>query len=135
MTDETQPDAQPSAEQLAQDFKKDELQTAAQVAGVDVPSSATKADIAEALTQNTQTVPPRVVNQYTRRSGDEPLPGSWVDVVAGEHQGRKGHYFEDVSHAQDGFPDRVHVRTRDADNLVVEVGYDEIRPSAYTGGR
>lgn len=78
---------------------------------------------------------PVQVTNINRRSGDDALFGSFVDVVAGEHEGRRGHYFQDVSHGEDGYPDRVLVRTRDADNLTLEVGYDEVRPTDYLGGR
>lgn len=79
---------------------------------------------------------PVVLNQFTRRSGDEPLLGSWVDIVAGPEQHRFGHYFEDVSNdPKTGYPDRVHVRVRDATNDVVEVGLEDIRPSERNGGR
>ena len=132
MADDTQ---QPTdAEQLASDFKKDELQTAAQVVGADVPSGATKADLAEAIVSQASVAPVAVTN-FTRRSGAEALLGHFVDIVKGEFAGRFGHYFADVSHKPDGYPDRVQVRTRDSDNLVVEVGHDEIRPSERAGGR
>lgn len=79
---------------------------------------------------------PVVLNQFTRRSGDEPLLGSWVDIVSGPEQHRFGHYFEDVSNdPETGYPDRVHVRVRDATNDVVEVGLEDIRPSERNGGR
>jgi hypothetical protein len=80
--------------------------------------------------------PPAVVTSYTRRGDDDVLLGEWADVVAGEFKGRRGHYFEDVSYGVDGFPDRVFVRTRDADNIVIEVAYADLRPAqGYRGGR
>ena len=132
MSDET---SSASPEALAQDFKKDELAAAAEVHGVEVKSKDTKADIATKLAgaMGSSTVQ---VNQYNRRHGDEPLFGSWVDVVAGEHAGRRGHYHHDVSHAADGYPERVLVRSRDADNLDLEVNYSDIRPANdFRGGR
>jgi hypothetical protein len=144
-TQETQVEAAPAplpvsgevtAEQLAKDFKKDELKTAAQVQGVEVESGAKKADIAEALADNAaQSGPPIVVDNKTRRSGDDPLFGSWVDVVDGEHAGRFGYYVETVSHATDGYPNVVAVQTRDADNIRIEVPYSAVRPSERNGGR
>ena len=80
-------------------------------------------------------VEPVQVNHFNRRSGDDALHGSFVDVVSGEHKDRRGHYFHDVSHGEDGYPDRVLIRTRDADNLILEVGYSDIRPTPYLGGR
>lgn len=80
-------------------------------------------------------VKPVVVNQYTRRSDNDALLGSWVDVVSGEHAGRRGAYVDDDTHGEDGYPERVIVRTRDAENELIVVNYSDIRPSAYTGGR
>jgi hypothetical protein len=119
MADETQPEA-PEATQTIETPQK--AAEAAVVVPVEVAAAAVPVD-------------PVVVNQFTRRSGDDALPGSWVDIIAGEHEGRRGAYVGDVSHGQDGYPDRVLVRTRDADNLLIEVGYGEVRPSSYTGGR
>ena len=78
---------------------------------------------------------PVIVTQFTRRSDEDALPGSWVDVVAGEHEGRRGAYVGDESHGKDGYPARVLVRTRDAENELLVVNYSDIRPSSYTGGR
>ena len=128
-----QPEAAPAGPDPSQ-FKKDELVTAANVQGVEVEKGDTKADIAEKLA--TPAVQPVLVNQYTRRSGDDALLGSWVDVVSGEHEGRRGQYVDDASHdPQTGYPDEVLVRTRDANNELLAVKYADIRPSAYTGGR
>lgn len=128
-------DAQ-NPEQLAQDFKKDELQTAADVQGVDVPSSATKADIAQAIVDQTPaTTQAVVVDNRTARSDDDAHLGAWVDVVSGEYAGRFGAYVATVSSDSTGYPDRIIIRTRDADNLLLEVAYSDVRPSASSGGR
>lgn len=79
--------------------------------------------------------PPVTVNNFTRRSGDDAILGTFVAVVAGKYRGRRGNYFEDVSHGKDGYPDLVLVRSRDADNAVLEVKYSDIRPTSYLGGR
>jgi hypothetical protein len=125
-----------SGEQLVSDFKKDELQTAAAVVGADVPSSATKADLADAIVAQQAPVQPVVVDLATKRTDDDPILGSWVDVVSGEYQGRFGSYVATVTHdASTGYPEQVIVRTRDADNLLIEVAYSDLRPSARNGGR
>ena len=123
------------AEQLASDFKKDELVTAAAVTGVDVPSGATKAEVAEALSQAPSGAAPVTVDNRTARSDSDAYHGSWVDVVSGEHAGRRGALLETVESEADGYPKVVSVRTRDADNLVLHVAYKDVRPSEYTGGR
>ena len=107
--------------QLASDFKKDELQTAAAVQGVDVPSSATKADIAQAIVEN--------------QSDEDTLLGGWLDIVSGEYAGRFGSYVATVTHDSSGYPENIIVRTRDADNLLLEVAYSDTRPSPRNGGR
>jgi hypothetical protein len=133
------PEAVPATQdpaQLASDFKKDELQTAAAVQGVEVPSGATKADIAEALVD--QSTPPAaavVVDNHTARSDDDAHLGSWVDVVSGEYTGRFGAYVSTVSSDSTGYPEQVIIRTRDADNLLLEVAYSDLRPSDSNGGR
>ena len=115
-------------------FKKDELVTAAEVQGVEVEKGDTKADIAEKLA--TPAAKPIVVSNFTKRSDDDALLGSWVDVVSGDYAGRRGAYVDDAGHdPQTGYPSQVIVRTRDAENELIVVDYGDIRPSAYTGGR
>lgn len=121
--------------QLASDFKKDELQTAATVTGVDVPASATKADLAEAIVSQQAPAQPVVVDNLTKRSDDDTLLGGWLDIVSGEYSGRFGTYVATVSHDGSGYPEQIVVRTRDADNLLVEVAYSDTRPSPRNGGR
>lgn len=133
--EQTVPDATQTPEQLTQDFKKDELQTAAAVQGVDVPSSATKADIAQAIVEQAPPAQAVVVDNHTARSDDDALHGGWVDVVSGEHAGRFAAYVSTVSNDSTGYPERIIVRTRDADNLLLEVNYSDVRPSVSNGGR
>lgn len=122
--------------QLASDFKKDELQTAAAVQGVDVPASATKADLAEAIVSQSGSVQPVVVDLATKRDDNDPILGSWVDVVSGEYQGRYGSYVSTVTHdPSTGYPDRVMIKTRDKDDMYVELDYSDLRPSERNGGR
>jgi hypothetical protein len=79
---------------------------------------------------------PVVVDLATKRDDNDPILGSWVDVVAGEYQGRYGSYVATVTHdAGTGYPEQVIVRTRDAENLLIEVAYSDVRPSARNGGR
>lgn len=122
------------AEALVEEHTKDELVAAAKVEGVDVKSRDTKAEVAEKLAEATAEGKVQVSN-FTRRSGNDALFGSFVDVVGGEHEGRRGHYFEDVSHGPDGYPDLVLVRSRDEHNEVLQAKYSDIRPTSYTGGR
>lgn len=122
-----------TVEDIAGRHTKDELVAAAKVEGVEVKSRDTKAEVAEKLADaRDETV---VVNNFTRRSGDDALFGHFVDIVAGEHKGRRGHYFADVSHGHDGYPSRVLVRSRDEHNEILEAAYADVRPTEYTGGR
>lgn len=126
--------ASAEAKALASEHTKDELVAAAKVEGVDVKSRDTKQVVAEKVAKATHG-PKVTVSNFNRRSGDDAILGHFVDVVGGEHQGRRGHYFADVSHGTDGYPERVHVQSRDADNLTLEVNYADIRPTDYHGGR
>jgi hypothetical protein len=69
------------------------------------------------------------------RADEDATVGEWVDVIAGEYQGRYGYYVEPATLGPDGLPETVFVRTRDKDNLLIEVAYSDIHPSERTGGR
>ena len=91
---------------------------------------------AEPAESKTPKALPVTVNNYTRRHGDEQVLGGWVDVVGGDHAGKYGAYIQDVTNdPTDGYPETVLVRTRDADNELIEVNYADTRPSVRTGGR
>ena len=79
--------------------------------------------------------PPVTVDNRTRRSDEDALLGSWVDVVSGQHAGRFGSYRETLTSGDDGYPSRILIRTRDAANELLEVDYSAVRPSERTGGR
>lgn len=79
---------------------------------------------------------PVVVNNYTVRSDDDALLGSWVDVIGGPNQGRFGSYVDTVHHdPETGYPSVILIRSRDARNELLEVEYSDVRPSERTGGR
>jgi hypothetical protein len=134
-----------TAEELAAEHSKTELAAAAAVEGVDVKSKDTKADIAGKLVNSD--APPTatsarpgnqgtyVVGNQQKRSDDDAVLGSFVDVVDGEHQGRFGHFFDVADSEQGGFPKTVLVRTRDEFNEVLRVLYKHLRPSRRAGGR
>lgn len=128
-----------SPDDLVSNFTKPDLQTAAAVVGADVSSSATKQDIAEAIVQATQPAPVAravVVNNFTRRSDEDAILGSWVEVVSGDYQGRKAAYLDDLTNdPETGYPQRVLLRTRDADHMLIDVDYADVRPADYRGGR
>lgn len=73
-------------------------------------------------------------NPISRRDVDG-IAGQFVDVVDGEHRGRFGHYVNTVSRDEDGVPETILIRTRDARNELLEVAYSEVRPSERAGGR
>ena len=80
---------------------------------------------------------PVVVDNATRRSGDNALEGHFVDVIDGPHKGLFGVFLSVVHWAQDGFPTHILVRNRDhaSDVGYATVEYDHARPSDRTGGR
>ena len=126
----------PSPDDLTSNFKKDELATAAAVVGADVSSSATKQDIAEAIVAQTQPAPVAravIVDNFTRRNDDDAILGSFVDVVDGPYKGRYAAYLDDLTNnPETGYPQKVLLRTRDADHMLIDVNYSDIRPTART---
>ena len=134
-----------TAEELAADHTKAQLEAAAAVEGVEVGSKDTKAVIAEKLAHSsdapglTHAHPGNhgvfIVGNVRRRDDQDALLNSFVDVVSGEHQGRYGHLFDVVDSEKDGVPRTVHVRSRDANNEVLTVAYKDVRPSERRGGR
>lgn len=80
--------------------------------------------------------PPIKVDNRSRRSDRDALEGHFCDVVSGEHQGRFGS-FDRVSqfNAETGYPERILIVTRDANNELLEVPYEDVRPSERSGGR
>ncbi len=79
---------------------------------------------------------PVTVDNFTRRSDDDAIHGSWVDVISGPHAGRFGAYVEDAAHDPlSGYPVVIVVRSRDALNELLHVNYADVRPSERTGGR
>lgn len=79
--------------------------------------------------------PHKIVDNWSSRGDHEAFHGGWVDVVGGEHVGRFGHFAEVARVGSDGYPETIWVRTRDADNLLLEVPYSDVRPSSGVGGR
>lgn len=98
------------------------------------PSAAPAGDPAPVAVPAPAVVPVTVDNR-TKRDDDDALEGGWVDVVEGPYAGRYGAYVSNLSHGEDGYPEVILVRTRDASNELVEVEYAHTRPSERTGGR
>ena len=139
-TPEVQPDPQPEApspEALVDQFKKDELQTAAAVVGVDVASSDTKAVIAEKIVAAQPAVSqPVQVDGRNRKAADAGMEGHFVKVVDGEHAGRVGAFVSVGEREADGYPKSILVRTRDEFNELLSVAYAHVRHAGdYHGGR
>jgi hypothetical protein len=132
------PQAIQDAQELVDAYKKSELKAAAEVHGVDVPSGATKTDIAEAIVQSGPARPPVTVDNRTSRGDDDALEGSFVKVVDGEHTGQVGVFTQVLRYGQDGYPELVLVRFRDATYThdVDAILYKDLRPATpYVGGR
>jgi hypothetical protein len=64
-----------------------------------------------------------------------PVLGQWVRITDGDYSGRFAAYLGNVELDRDGDPTVIQVRTRDADNLLLDVGYDDVESTAYSGGR
>ena len=101
-------------EDLTQQFKKDELITAAEVQGVEVRSADTKADIAEKIVQAGAVGFKVRVDNTNRRSDADAMEGSFVKILSGEHAGQIGSYKQTLVHGPDGWPELVQVKLEDA---------------------
>lgn len=65
-----------------------------------------------------------------------PVIGQFVRVIDGEYAGRFAVYLGDVGVIPDDEPVKIiQIRTRDADNLTVDVKYDDVSSTTYSGGR
>jgi hypothetical protein len=80
---------------------------------------------------------PRIVVDGTNRKHfDDGLNGHFVKVLAGEHKGRVGAFIQTLSYADDGYPEEILVRSRDADNILFGVPYEDVESAGdYRGGR
>jgi hypothetical protein len=60
-----------------------------------------------------------------------------VQIVNGEYAGRFAAYLGNVEMEADDdpLPKVIQVRTRDADNLVLDVNYADVTSTTYSGGR
>lgn len=81
-------------------------------------------------------VPAAVVNGvvYRGRDDNDVLTGSFCRVVSGPYEGRYAVYINTATVGPDGYPVDVVVRTRDANDELLNVKYADIRP-AEAGGR
>ena len=76
------------------------------------------------------------VDNMSRRSDNDALEGHFCDIVSGEHAGRTGVFDQVVEYdSHTGYPAKIIVITRDADNAWLVVAYEDVRPSASTGSR
>ena len=64
-----------------------------------------------------------------------PVVGAFVQITEGDYAGRFAAYLGNVSLTKDGDIDVIQVRTRDADNLVLDVPYSDVSSTTYSGGR
>jgi hypothetical protein len=65
-----------------------------------------------------------------------PVVGQFVLITGGDYAGRFAAYLGDVGTLPDDDPEKViQVRTRDADNLLVDVLYSDVSSTTYSGGR
>jgi hypothetical protein len=59
---------------------------------------------------------------------EHPATNTFCRVIAGPYQGRYGVLQSTASISADGWPDRVVIRTRDAEDENIVVAYSDIRP-------
>ena len=80
---------------------------------------------------------PITVDNYTRRSDDDVLQNGFAYVIAGEHQGRYGHFHDVIDTEADGYPRTVLFVTRDENAERLRVAYKDLRPATDRprGGR
>lgn len=64
-----------------------------------------------------------------------PAVGQWVLIQGGDYAGHFAAYLGNVELKNDGTPKVVQVRTRDADNALLDVPYDKVSATTYSGGR
>lgn len=81
------------------------------------------------------TIQPVQVDGRNKRSDDDAILHSFVNVVDGDHQGRMGAFERVLEYGEDGWPKRALVRTRDEFNELLSVAYDHLRPAGTHGGR
>lgn len=140
MADETQPEVQPAAPAAdpvvtTEPVAPDPTQAAAPDGGA-IPTTSPDVTAPTSGDPAPKVATPVVVNQYTSRDDNDVLLGHWCDVVSGDYAGRRGQYRDDAEHdPETGYPSKVIVRTRDAENELIVVNYSDIRPTTYTGGR
>lgn len=72
---------------------------------------------------------PVTVDNYTRRSDDDVIQNGFAYVVAGEHQGRYGHFHDIIDTKDDGWPKTVLFVTRDENAERLHVNYADLRPA------
>jgi len=65
-----------------------------------------------------------------------PVLGGWVQIISGDYAGRFAAYLGDVGTIPDDDPVKIiQVRTRDADNLVLDLPITDVTATTYSGGR
>jgi hypothetical protein len=75
-----------------------------------------------------------------------PVVGQFVRITGGDYAGRNAVYLGDVAAPASDDPEdkkkppaeppeMIQVRTRDADNLVLDVAYADVASTTYSGGR
>jgi hypothetical protein len=120
----------PAVQGMTAEHSKDELASTAEDLGVDVKTSDTKTDIAEKIVEAQPAA--NIVDDGVEDIGlPAPVVGQWVDLEDGRHAA----YLQDVDVNKDGSPKTILVRTRDARSEEVEVAYDKVRATTYSGGR
>jgi len=70
-----------------------------------------------------------------------PVVGGWVQITGGDYAGHFAAYLAVVSYEADDATDAprvpavIQVRTRDADNVIIDLPYADVTSTTYSGGR
>jgi hypothetical protein len=64
-----------------------------------------------------------------------PAVGQFVQILTGDYTGHFAVYLGNVMYDDHGRPSTIQVRTRDADNVLLDVAYKDVSSTAYSGGR
>ena len=79
---------------------------------------------------------PVSVDGRNRKHGDDGLEGHFVRVLKGDHKGRVASFDRVLTREPDGYPGLILCRSRDADNVLFAVPYNDVESAGdYHGGR
>jgi hypothetical protein len=105
---------------------------------VEVPEPVQPATVPAAAPEEEEAAGAAVDDGVADVSLGPPVLGGWVRITGGDYAGRFAAYLGNVKVDPDAvpmIPTVIQVRTRDADNLVLDVPYEDVASTMYSGGR